>query len=68
MKMRLLVLVPLAVAAIAAASREVKFSYAPNGHGYLKSLLEAPKAKGADGTDAIAVLAQTKPGLPDYWK
>jgi hypothetical protein len=62
MKMRLLLLLPLAMAAIAATSRasetsapnnvvealeaklekgEIKFRYAPDGHGYLKSVLEA---------------------------
>jgi hypothetical protein len=33
-----------------------------------RRLYDALKAKGADGSDAIAILAQTKPGLPDYWK
>jgi hypothetical protein len=31
-------------------------------------LYETLKAKGTDGADAIAILAKTKPGLPDYWK
>jgi len=31
-------------------------------------LYDALKAKGADGGDAIAILAATKPDLPDYWK
>jgi hypothetical protein len=33
-----------------------------------RRLYETLKAKGTDGTDAIAILAKTKPGLPDYWK
>jgi hypothetical protein len=33
-----------------------------------RRLYDALKAKGADGADAIAILAATKPGLPDYWK
>ena len=33
-----------------------------------RRLYDALKAKGADVADAIAILAQTKPGLPDYWK
>jgi len=33
-----------------------------------RRLYETLKAKGADGNDAIAILAATKPGLPDYWK
>jgi hypothetical protein len=33
-----------------------------------RRLYDALKSKGADGIDAIAVLAATKPGLPDYWK
>jgi len=31
-------------------------------------LYDALKAKGADGADAIAILAATKPDLPDTWK
>jgi len=31
-------------------------------------LHDALKAKGADGADAIAILAATKPDLPDTWK
>ena len=34
----------------------------------LKKLHTALLAKGADGAAAIAILAATKPGLPDYWK
>ncbi|HMH65320.1 MAG TPA: hypothetical protein VK515_07025, partial [Rhizomicrobium sp.] len=33
-----------------------------------RRLYDTLKTKGADGTDAIAILAATKPGLPDYWK
>ena len=33
-----------------------------------RRLYDALKAKGVDGADAIAILAATKPGLPDYWK
>lgn len=33
-----------------------------------RRLYDALKAKGASGTDAIAILAATKQGLPDYWK
>lgn len=33
-----------------------------------RRLYDALKAKGTDGADAIAILAATKPGLPDYWK
>jgi len=33
-----------------------------------RRLYDALKAKGADGMDAIAILAATKPGLPTYWK
>jgi hypothetical protein len=33
-----------------------------------RRLYETLKAKGADGTDAIAILVATKPDLPDYWK
>src|SRR3954467_8183417 len=33
-----------------------------------RRLYEALKSKGAGGADAIAILAETKPGLPDYWK
>ena len=33
-----------------------------------RRLHDALKAKGADGAEAIAILAETKPGLPDYWK
>jgi len=33
-----------------------------------RRLYDTLKGKGADGTDAIAILAGTKPGLPDYWK
>ena len=33
-----------------------------------RRLYEALKGKGTDGADAIAILAETKPGLPDYWK
>jgi hypothetical protein len=33
-----------------------------------RRLYDTLKTKGADGTDAIVILAQTKPGLPDYWK
>jgi hypothetical protein len=33
-----------------------------------RRLYDALKAKGADGADAIAILAATKTGLPDYWK
>jgi hypothetical protein len=33
-----------------------------------RRLYDALKAKGADGADAIALLAATKPDLPDTWK
>jgi hypothetical protein len=33
-----------------------------------RRLYDTLKTKGADGADAIAILAATKPGLPDYWK
>jgi len=33
-----------------------------------RRLYDTLKAKGTDGADAIAILAKTKPGLPDYWK
>jgi hypothetical protein len=33
-----------------------------------RRLYDALKAKGPDGADAIAILAATKSGLPDYWK
>jgi len=33
-----------------------------------RRLYDALKARGADGADAIAILAATKPGLPDTWK
>ncbi len=33
-----------------------------------RRLYDTLKAKGADGADAIAILAATKQGLPDYWK
>jgi hypothetical protein len=33
-----------------------------------RRLYDALKAKGPEGADAIAILAQTKRGLPDYWK
>ena len=33
-----------------------------------KRLYDLLKAKGADGAETIAILAATKPGLPDYWK
>ena len=33
-----------------------------------RRLYDALKAKGADGNDAIAILAATKPDLPDTWK
>ncbi|HEX4177637.1 MAG TPA: hypothetical protein VHY57_04340 [Rhizomicrobium sp.] len=33
-----------------------------------RRLYDTLKAKGADGADAIAILAATKTGLPDYWK
>ena len=33
-----------------------------------RRLYDVLKAKGADGADAIAILAATKQGLPDYWK
>jgi hypothetical protein len=33
-----------------------------------RRLYDALKAKGAGGAEAIAILAATKPGLPDYWK
>jgi hypothetical protein len=33
-----------------------------------RRLYETLKVKGPGGADAIAILAQTKPGLPDYWK
>jgi hypothetical protein len=33
-----------------------------------RRLYDTLKAKGADGADAIAILAATRPGLPDYWK
>ena len=33
-----------------------------------RRLYDALKARGADGGDAIAILAATKPDLPDYWK
>ena len=33
-----------------------------------RRLYDTLKTKGTDGADAIAILAATKPGLPDYWK
>jgi hypothetical protein len=33
-----------------------------------RRLYDALKTRGADGDDAIAILAATKPDLPDYWK
>jgi hypothetical protein len=33
-----------------------------------RRLYDTLKARGADGADAIAILAATKPDLPDYWK
>jgi len=33
-----------------------------------RRLYDTLKAKGPDGADAIAILAATKQGLPDYWK
>ena len=33
-----------------------------------RRLYDMLKTRGADGADAIAILAATKPGLPDYWK
>ncbi|MBW8709102.1 MAG: hypothetical protein JF627_07585 [Alphaproteobacteria bacterium] len=33
-----------------------------------RRLYDALKAKGPEGADATAILAATKPGLPDYWK
>ena len=33
-----------------------------------RRLYDALKAKGADGAEAIAIMAATRPGLPDYWK
>jgi hypothetical protein len=33
-----------------------------------RRLYDTLKAQGARGMDAIAILAATKPGLPDYWK
>jgi len=33
-----------------------------------RRLYDALKAKGADGVEAIAILAQTKSGLPDTWR
>jgi hypothetical protein len=33
-----------------------------------RRLYDTLKAKGADGLDAIAILAATKPDLPDTWK
>ena len=33
-----------------------------------RRLYDALKAKGTVGADAIAILAATKPGLPEYWK
>jgi hypothetical protein len=33
-----------------------------------RRLYDTLKAKGADGADAIAILAATKQGLPDYWR
>jgi len=33
-----------------------------------RRLYDTLKTKGAEGADAIAILAETKPGLPDYWK
>ena len=33
-----------------------------------RRLYDVLKARGADGADAIAILAATRPGLPDYWK
>ena len=33
-----------------------------------RRLYDALKARGTDGADAIAILAATRPGLPDYWK
>jgi hypothetical protein len=33
-----------------------------------RRLYDALKAKGTNGADAITILAETKPDLPDYWK
>ena len=33
-----------------------------------RRLYDRLKARSTDGADAIAILAATKPGLPDYWK
>ena len=33
-----------------------------------RRLYDRLKARGADGADTIAILAATKPNLPDYWK
>jgi hypothetical protein len=33
-----------------------------------RRLYDTLKARGEDGADAIAILAQTKSGLPDFWK
>jgi len=33
-----------------------------------RRLYDLLKAKGADGAETIAILAATRPGLPDYWK
>ena len=33
-----------------------------------RRLYDMLKSRGTDGADAIAILAPTKPGLPDYWK
>jgi hypothetical protein len=34
----------------------------------LRKLYDVLRAKGEDGAAAIAIMAATKPGLPDYWK
>jgi len=33
-----------------------------------RRLYDLLKAKGADGAQTVAILAATRPGLPDYWK
>ena len=84
MKIRLILLLPLAMAAIAAVSRaeeapnnvvealeaklekgEVKFSYTQDGHGYLKSMLEALKVSPEDEGLKFA-LARTERSLREW--
>jgi len=89
MKMRLLLLLPLAMATIAAASRasetsapnnvvealeaklekgEIKLGYAPDGHGYLKSVLDAlqvsPQSQVLPFTKSSLQFDRISPGTP----